>query len=517
MAQQGLVVGGGGIRDPMNAADFNPSQEFRGTWSLPTAPGTVVGGTLRIDGRRIELELDGAFWIPGDVHEGDSHRYPVVHGISREGKAITLLGAYQTGLSMGASLRGGYLAESLRAVRAVIGEHVDSEFEVTRMRFWIPGIHVWLANPVIERSLTRDEETGFNLFRYRLPISDDLTTRVDSLQADLEWGTHCQDANMLDCFNGISVTVSGWMEMRSDSPQVIDWFLDQQAAASYLLSFLSGTPIRPERIEILREGKPEPLSLHLNYAPLISKSFQHPREFFLDLQSLRIPFQEALNNWFRVFPGIRKPCELAYSIFASDRFFLHIEFLSWMQALDGLHRGLPKDLVPIRGQKRKKPSLQERLTSLLITLPTELRRVLMAADEIPQAWIDSRNYFTHWMENFQGRVLTNAEIFEANIRLKHLTIVILLRTAGIPLEAILKAYEGVSDFARELSSQNAASARRRDPNLDTGLIMSVRPAASTSPAPRTESSAGTSNDEGSGHAETGPEKGGGEQDSTEVQ
>ena len=230
-------------------------------------------------------------------------------------------------------------------------------------------------------------------------------------------------------------------------------------------------------------------------------------DIFLDQKSLGIPFQEALGNWFRMFPGIRKPCELAYSIFASERFFLHIEFLSWLQALDGLHRGLPSHLAPIQHQKGKNPSLLERLSALLQTLPPELRRVIVNADEVPKAWVKSRDYFTHWADDLQEHALTNAGIFEANIRLKHLTVILLLGAAGIPPETILRAYEGTSDFARELGFQNAASARRRDPNLKTGLIMAVRPATLTPSIPGTQASGRLVPDEGEGSPESGSEGG----------
>jgi ApeA N-terminal domain 1 len=56
-----------------------------------------------------------------------------------------------------------------------------------------------------------------------------------------------------------------------------------------------------------------------------------------------------------------------------------------------------------------------------------------------RAWIDTRNYYTHWDEAERGSVLDGVEMHRAGVRMKHLLRALYLYLVWIPQEAILAA------------------------------------------------------------------------------
>src|SRR5271155_236843 len=85
----GPAISGRAIVDPF---------ETTGEWFLPETPERRIAGTLTYNPNRIILELNEPFRpLRGAVHVGDTEKYPVVHGVTREGEAMTLLNAQRTG------------------------------------------------------------------------------------------------------------------------------------------------------------------------------------------------------------------------------------------------------------------------------------------------------------------------------------------------------------------------------------------------------------------------------------
>ena len=49
-------------------------------------------------------------------------------------------------------------------------------------------------------------------------------------------------------------------------------------------------------------------------------------------------FAEVFIKWFEIYNTIEMPSQLALNVFSSEKLWLHVEFLSLMQALEGFHR-----------------------------------------------------------------------------------------------------------------------------------------------------------------------------------
>jgi hypothetical protein len=453
--------------------------ETSGKWFLPEASDRAIPGILRYSPKGTELQLDGAFWKPQSVFAHTLQTYPVVHGITREGEAVSLFKVHQAGFNMGSGVEGIHVSERLGTSRLLMGDHVQEDSRYTKLRFRMPGLQYWLSRPVVERSIETDGATGQKTWQYRLPPLEDLTTRIPCVAANIEWEIVCHESNVLDPFSGIHVTTTGWITLCPDTPQPLDWYIHQMGTVNTLMGFLAGAPMFPDRIDGFDEAEREHLSILLTFGNRRCCTFSRQMDFFMPLPMVEIQLEALLQQWFEIYPLIAKPTALAESVFASgqEKLWLHLEFLAWMQALEGLQRALPSHVLPPIQPKGKIPTLRERLDALTSLLPLRLRAHILDEDTVPKSWIDTRHYYTHWIEDQRDGVLDNSGLYDANVRAKHLMVALYLTLAGVPLESFAAAYKGTSGMAQELLTRKAALAHQQDPNSGAGLIMAVHRAS----------------------------------------
>lgn len=119
------------------------------------------------------------------------------------------------------------------------------------------------------------------------------------------------------------------------------------------------------------------------------------------------------------------PSQLALSVLSSDNLWLHVEFLSLMQALEGFHRAtmpglytseaeyepvkqalnyaIPKVIGPDHKEALKsrirygnEVSLRKRVDALVGRLDLPVRKHILGGDgSVPRSWVVTRNYYTH--------------------------------------------------------------------------------------------------------------------------
>jgi hypothetical protein len=198
------------------------------------------------------------------------------------------------------------------------------------------------------------------------------------------------------------------------------------------------------------------------------------------------------------------PSQLALSVFCSEKLWLHVEFLSLIQALEGLHRAIlpggymtadayedtrklmcdaiPKGLSSGHRSTLKSKiqygyefSLRKRLAMLVNALDESLRRhILGSSGAIPESWVDTRNYYTHWDETTKANVLDGADMHHAGVRLKCLLRALYLNLLGIPQAAILRALQNqLNDESQYLIQLNAMAERKANPDSHAGAIMKI--------------------------------------------
>ena len=379
-------------------------------------------------------------------------------------------------MQMGTGLGGLHFNEQLRSSQLIFGGHVHPDFNFRKMCFRVPGLQHWLSSPIVERSYEKDEETGKTTCHVRLLPVDELATNIPSIEANLDWEIHCHDSNILDPIANVRIDITAWITIQPCTPQPLDWYLQQMAKLNVLLSFMAGVSMSPDRIDGYDDSDHDHASVLLTFGNRKCCELKRQQDFFMPLAMVGIPLERLLQTWFEIFPTIQHPMALAESVFASgrERLWIHLEFLAWMQALEGLQRALPQDSMPPMTPKRKnRPTLRERMDTLTGMLPYGLRNYILDEDKVPQSWIDTRDYYTHWIEEKRSAVLDTSGLWDAIVRAKTLMVVLILHVAGVPLPAFAEAFKGSSDLAQGLLVRKAALDHLRNPNSSAGLIMAV--------------------------------------------
>lgn len=488
----------------MASRSLDDSFDTFGEWHLPENPTESIAGNLTYASGKTELQLHGAFRpLQGTIRVNDNlQRYPLIYGTTREGEAMTLLNALRSGISINFGSGGFRQPERIITSWLLIGGHIPEGYVYPSMSFRIPGLQIWLSRPVIEQEFSKSQEHSLGWpWIYRVNNLPAETTRISSIEADLDWGISC--SSNADPFTTISVTVAGWVTIKPDTPKAIEWYLEQQSKLSTLLAFLAGTPMAPDCIEAAVGDTHHTISVMVALGNAQYCAYNNLHEFFMLRGSIEVDLLDVLNNWFEKYPSVKMPSQLALSILASNQLWLHIEFLSLMQALEGFHRALyegkympqaeyetvkkalgdaipsglssaHKDALRSRIRYGNQISLRKRLDALVETLSDQIRiNILGAKGEIPRKWIDTRNYYTHWDEELCTNVLDDQELYNANVRMRHLLRVLYLDLVGIPQTAILKSLYNASGVSQQLIQLNAIEQQGGTLGNGAGVILTI--------------------------------------------
>ena len=176
------------------------------------------------------------------------------------------------------------------------------------------------------------------------------------------------------------------------------------------------------------ESSSRPVSILVAMRQAEKPKLSNIGDFFVPRDSVGIPFSSLIENWFREIPTVLIPSQLAFSTLSSSNLWLHVEFLSLIQAIEGFHRGrfpgnytgdasytgiktaltaaIPASVSSDHREALKSKirygnqiSLSKRLNALRQLLGDALAEAILAnSGKIPRNWIDTRNYLSHWDE-----------------------------------------------------------------------------------------------------------------------
>ncbi|WP_186018944.1 HEPN domain-containing protein [Burkholderia gladioli] len=489
----------------MTTYALSDSFSLSGEWYLPADAGQAIAGELQYSQKGIELRLHNTFRpLTGTISAGDSvPEYPVVHGITTSGESITILKAIRSAHSLGIGAAGLRQAETLISSWLLIGRHVDVGTTYPEVRFRIPGLQVWLSRAMVQQKFGENAERGESFHSFQLLPLQDETVRVDSLGAAIAFAPSYTTS--ADPFS-IAVKSEAWVVIRPDTPQTLEWYLEQQGRLEPLLAFLAGTPMSPDRIEARLGVQPGAVAVQVSLRDVHYCTFKGFHEFFMPRGTMDLDLSILVNNWFELNQRVRTPSQLALSVLGSEGLWLHVEFLSLIQALEGFHRGLypgtymsdeayervkrsiggaiPNDIgadhrasLASRIRYGNQISLAKRLNQLVECLPESVREVVLGIDgKIPRSWIDTRNYHTHWDEELRANVIEGQEMYNANVRMRSLLRVLYLHHVGVPEAALRRALTNTSNVSQQLVHVNATDARRRNPSVATAPIVTIEAA-----------------------------------------
>ncbi|MEJ2633205.1 MAG: hypothetical protein P8011_15520 [Acidihalobacter sp.] len=494
----------------MSMLSIFEDHEYSGEWKLLDSDKSIYG-QLRYTLDRAELNLHDAFTPhKGVVSVSDSlPSYPAIHGVSSKGEALSILHAHSAGV--GVNIGSGGMSQPERVISSwvIVGAHVEPETLYTSVRFFIPALEVWLSKRVIQHSFDTGGEGGkfTNTFVVRPPDTE--TTPVPHLNCELEWGVGVTVSS--DPFTSIDVTALGWVNIRPESPRTLEWFFNQQNKLAALLAFMAGAPMPVNVIHASVDQLPSPLSVLVTMRISEPCNYSSLDEFFIERGVLGANFAGIVAQWFREVDSVHVPSQLALSVLSTKGLWLHVGFLSLIQALEGFHRGrfhgnymqdseyesvkssltgaIPSSVAPdhrdaLRSRIRygNQISLSKRLNELRDDIGDALAKVVISSDgKIPRNWIDTRNYLSHWDEELRQSSIDGQAMYDANVRIKHFLRVLYLLMAGVSPETLLQCLGNASRTSQQLDQLNIIARRAEDPSAPPGVLMYIGEADTTSP------------------------------------
>ena len=446
-----------------------------------------VPGSLSYDPENgAVLKLVGIFGELQDAFNqafSDSNRDKkvVIHGVTMRGKPISLLDAHDTNRQLNMP---GIPHETWTSNLLVIGAHITSaadEAIFTKSYFRFDEIETWLEHSPFTQSLNPEAKT-LNVFAEKprevafASHADFDVTSVGSLYSDNTSATR------------YVIDVPSQMAITPRKPQSLNWHLDRAVGLQELASlctghFLSFTSFELRGPEVELGGGGTRLTEVHFYARMIhgearKKNPSKRRTPIVTGPELNRFNPHAVQVWFDQFEDFGPALRLFFTITSEREMFTNIRLLLAIQALEVLHRRTSGETVMAEedfGEFREamvtkipsetdaamreklealyrfanEPSLKQRLRSIVTSL-TE------AFGETPGGFngkfirklVDTRNYYTHFSEELDGRILDGEGMYWATRRVVLLLTLLFLQRLGLEADDIKPLLERHREFAQ---------------------------------------------------------------------
>lgn len=442
-------------------ANHSLAEEFEssGEWFVAESPERKISGAITWSSRRVTLQLNDSFLpLEGGIGIGETSDYSAIYGETSRSELITVLDAVTSGQKFTFSSAGVKRPQKLSSSWAIIGAHVTPNELYSEVSVRIPGLQIWISRSGVEQTIVYKTETTPSYVLYKVEGMAEEVFNIPSIEAKIGWGIHRNFSG--DLVSDIAVKTSAWIRIEPLRPQGLDWFFEQLGKITTLLSFIAGTAMSPDQIAARAADSDTELSVLVALRQELICGHKKADDFFMLRQGMGIELSEVFGNWFALYERIAMPSQLALSIFSSEKLWLHVEFISLIQALEGFHRATAT--IPESSDKSR-PSLKRRLDELTHRLSPSIRKVILNGDgSLPKSWVATRNYFTHWEETLRSSALDGMDMHRANVRMKHLLRAILLEHAGVPQSAIEDSLQNGSRDSQYLLQINSAERKRPD-------------------------------------------------------
>ncbi|AXW24571.1 hypothetical protein CJO86_13890 [Ralstonia solanacearum] len=466
-----------------------------------------IAGTMEWANNTAKLELHDAFEPIGGVIYGleDADPYPVIHGETTGSDLVSLLKILPVGRRFAVGGAGLKEAQSFISSWCVIGAHVDEQTRYEELCFRIPGLPVWLNNG----GVTLDYQSGPGA-RVAYEFAHTPEEQVSIPSRAIKIGFEVQRTFPWPTDTEFTVKSQGQVRICPDEPQTLEWLLDELSKTTTLLSLLAGAPMLPDLVTAkIAGGRP----VHVLIGPWARQHhiFTSHHHVFMLRTAMGTSLADALARWYDIVDKIELPARLALSILNSADLWTHMEFLSLMQALEGLHRALMPGLyvpadeyskiagtlnsaIPLTVQSDHRDSLKgrikygneyslrKRLKALIDPLPISIRKLVLGGPSLPGRWVDTRNYYTHWDETARSSALNEVDMHRAGVRMKLLLRVLYLQLVGVPEPSLLTALNGANRDSQYLLQLNGLQHRQAAPGSTAGALGQITCTSSASAA-----------------------------------
>lgn len=411
-----------------------------GEFWLPENPDRSCLGQASFDpDTGIELKLFGSLRQMPDSFNNADIPNGLLHGRLENGAPISLFGSFRKSHQM--SFGPGFPRETYRVNIAAIGVHVGSlkDKRFDSASFSVSGLEGWLERDWYPRT-NYAQDMVFSV-QTQAPRTDTIfKSRGYSLLVN-RFSTIDQERR-----ERLSIGAKADLKIESSSLRSIDWYLKQSTAVT---SFLSFCLAQQAEIQSISVGYHEQDSdRRFRQVEIVYARIDHgkvdpdkpPLAPFSTLQDIR----RSLREWMALYSASKSAIRLVHEVQSNQMKYVNLRFLLAAQSAEVFHR---EAFDPRRKTLRFRiDSLVGELTDVLGYAPKGLN------EKFREKTVRTRNYYTHFSENADGKIFTSTEMYWASQRLATMIIILALHKIGVEADSIRNCLSNRDDLARILGT-----------------------------------------------------------------
>lgn len=439
--------------------------QVKGVWWLPQSPENQIPGALKYKkSKHIRLELLGEF----TARNSSETRVDIILGETFDHKPLTMVHALFTGPSI-QPLRGARFS-TYESYYVVIGAHYSNIDEIRFPQLAVSFTHLeeWLKFKPIREGIKFDN-AGLEL---DLTVPSKLTFNFPLLNATLE--THYGFSIKHDRKRKASMQATAYFKITPNTNNGFEWFIEQFHNIGNFLSLLIGKPVYIKRIKFQGETedyRDDGIDILFVLNKTIEPNFINPRAILITKDQVENELETILNKWIEKQDSIKTIFNLYMGILYNPYPYRVTTFLNLTQALESFQRhlntdkyitedtyteaynqiiaaipaDLPKELIErLKGSLKygNEFSLRTRLKNLLRSLEENLLMLITDnINDMVQAIVNTRNYYTHYDKSLKERSATGRKLADLNEKLKALLLIILFKEICIDSQIVETAIE----------------------------------------------------------------------------
>jgi hypothetical protein len=370
------------------------SGDFAGVWWLPANPDKTWGGFLHLaDGQQPQLHVAGLM-TELTKRFAAIIEHPVIHGITADGKLVTLFGGTETGGQMQLFSEVG--ETMVTAPRAYVGNHFASEAAAgfRRISLRLTYLDAWFPAPWIERQIDLDSKG--RLRRGVLTFEPGKGAKVK-----LPFGTLSFDHDFSasgDQRRDAHFAQTAWIVATTDRRQPLSWWETTVVKPlRHLISLSTELPVWVEDIRLrpwVTKTDDEVEVVWANDRIPEVREDPHQARMLLWFGDLADRLDAALGDWFAVVDEIPQVLDQFFGTYNTARSFAQTRFTMTASAAEAYHRERigGRDAPPDVHKKRMRQAregvdkefrkwLDERLGR---NEPTFQRRIKELCESVPE-------------------------------------------------------------------------------------------------------------------------------------
>lgn len=430
--------------------------EVRGQWWFSDKPKDQVPGTLRLNGDRMTLSLDGLLGSHSRRELLDE-RY-VIHGIDTSTRRWTLTRAFEH--QMNPAFFGGPKTSGFIVGFAFEGAHLESDetLEVSTASVSLTNLNLSLGKSGLE---VKHHDADTIDVGYKKPpgFIIDIPQIGGSLEVVRSWTGSFE-------WYSAQLKSSSRIELQYSSPTLFSTVSDHMFGVANLISLLHSVPATLEEVQLVTANDE---LVVLRFSQKASSKSTDSTALLVSLSALSECLPEVVNNWFNLSAQALTAINVFCNLCRNPAPFGQSDFTQYVQTLESLHRSisdheyLPKSqfknlvVTPLKeaieacevsSELREnlvsqvkfanQLSQRTRLQQLYESLPPELAHLLAVdAVEFLSKVVHTRNYLTHLDADYKRKSMHGDEIPFATAGLKLFFIFSVLTRLGVPTDLIL--------------------------------------------------------------------------------